>query len=185
MEIRSLMANKEGSWERQHSEFLAFITRFGNKVVSEEASRYLRKLSPKDLTTPGTSLLLAVITSEDGERIAGASCMTSYGCGINLVIVHPLYRGTGIGSKLLMNQISTLGRLSCLVSLNNISSLQMCFRAGLSARGLIKGQGGRPLLLLEDISDLSPIQKVVSPTTFKEGDPVVTTRPGHIDSISK
>ncbi|GGH14561.1 GNAT family N-acetyltransferase [Paenibacillus segetis] len=149
MEIRSLLADKGVAWELQFSEILSFIQRFGRKVISTENYRILRKLSPRDLDTPGTSLLVATIKTEDGERIAGVSCVTSYGKGICLVVVHSLYRGTGLGSKLLMNQLSTLGRLSCRVTLSNISSLQMCFHAGLSARGIVKGLNGKTLLLLE------------------------------------
>lgn len=149
MEIRSLIDDKRGSWERQFSEILSFIQRFGSKAISTENYRCLRKLSPRDLNTSGTSLLLATIKTEDGERIAGVSCMTSYGNGICLVVVHPLYRGTGVGSRLLMYQQSSLGRLSCRVTLNNVSSLQMCFRAGLCARGIVKSRSGKPLLLLE------------------------------------
>ncbi|MNN49447.1 hypothetical protein D3C81_1639730 [compost metagenome] len=108
------------------------------------------KLSYDELIEDGSSVLLATIQTEDGTRLAGFSIVTVFGNKISLVLVHPLYRGRGIGSNLLVRQLSILGHLTCQVALDNISCLKMCFHAGLSAKRLIMVRGGRTELLLDD-----------------------------------
>lgn len=84
-----------------------------------------------------------------------------------------MYRGLGIGSELIRKQISKVGEMIFPVSIDNIACLQMCFRAGLHAKRLIKKQGRRPSLLFE------------GGTPIKEGEKVATTRTGHFDVIFK
>ncbi|MGG6313055.1 N-acetyltransferase family protein [Paenibacillus macerans] len=184
MEIRAAQPGDEGAWERQHGEALAFAQKYGAGRISPAAFRALLKLSPRDLSQPGSSLLLARIHAEDGERLAAVCCVTDYGRGLCLVVVHPLYRGRGLGSRLLSEQLALLGRLSCRVALGHVSSLQMCFRAGLYASGLIHAPGGKPVLLLEK-SLASPESEESAAHFSKEGDLFATPRPGHLDFISQ
>lgn len=136
-------------WEKQQAEILAFVQKHGRRTIPVASYRALMKLSRRDFLMPGSSLLLAIINTEDGPRIAGFSCVTKYGQGVCLVMVHPLYRGRGLGSRLLARQLAEMGRLTCLVSIANVSCLQMCFRAGLSACRLVKERTGQAKLILE------------------------------------
>lgn len=137
-------------WGRQHGDILSFVRKYGRRRISSDVYRSLMKLSYNELLEDGSSVLLATIQTEDGPRLAGFSIVAAYGKKICLVLVHPLYRGRGIGSKLLARQLSILGHLTCHVALDNISCLNMCFHAGLTAKRLIIVQGGRKVLLLDD-----------------------------------
>lgn len=186
MEIRAVTPYIGEVWEKQHGEVLAFAGKYGAGRIPPAAFRALLKLSPKELCLPGSSLLLARIQAEDGERMAGLCCVTGYGRGLCLVVVHPLYRGRGLGARLLSEQLALLKRLSCRVALGHVSSLKMCFRAGLHASRLIQAPSGKPLLLME--KNLAPpeAEDIDSAAHFsKEGDLVVSTRPGHLDLISQ
>ncbi|MNI58214.1 hypothetical protein D3C81_1591280 [compost metagenome] len=150
MNIITWIPCSERAWEHQHGDFLSMLRKYGRRRISSEAYRALMKLTYADLLNTGSSVLLATIQAEDGTRLAGFSIVTDYGKEVSLVLVHPLYRGQGIGSQLLAKQLSILGELSCQVALDNISCLQMCFHAGLSAKRLIKVRGGKAMLLLDE-----------------------------------
>ncbi len=190
MKIAAWQSDDRVAWEIKHAEMLAFVQHFARKRISESTYRAIRKLSSREMQLPGSSLLLATLQTEDGPRIAGLSCVTDYGRGICLVVVHPLYRGRGLGSALLDRQHAVLGRLTCRVSPSNLSSLQMCFRAGFSASRLIKPLDGRAELLLEKDgccrnSAPLPDHHFANPFHAKKVIPDVTTGLGHFDLIFK
>ncbi|WP_435921816.1 GNAT family N-acetyltransferase [Paenibacillus sp. DYY-L-2] len=149
MKITAWRPEDESDWNRQKAEILAFTQNYGGKRIPSGTYRALMKLSPRDLLLPGSSLLFATLRTEDGPRVAGLSCVTDYGRGVSLVIVHPLYRRKGLGSELLARQLSILGRLAFSVRTDHVPCLQMCFRAGLRASRLVKGANGRAELQLE------------------------------------
>lgn len=182
MDIRAVTLEKETPWKLKHSEILAFIQKYNAGRVPPLVFRNLLRLTPSDLKQPGCSLLVARIRAEDGERLAGVTCALDYGRKLCVVVVHPLYRGRGIGAKLLQAQQARLGQLSCRVALNQIHSLRMCFHAGMYASGLTRDPNGKPLLLLET-RPVSPTPAASVSHTSKEGDIVVTTRPGHPDLV--
>lgn len=191
MEIAAWQPECQVAWEIKHAEMLAFVHRYAGKSISAGMYRALMKLSGREMLLPGSSLLLAILQTEDGPRIAGLSCVTNYGRGICLVVVHPLYRGRGLGSGLLNRQHAVLGDLTCRVAPGNLSSLQMCFRAGFSASRLVKSPSGRAELLLEKTHGCSPDSAPVSEYDFanpfpaKKVIPDVTTGLGHFDTIFK
>lgn len=150
MNISTWVPCNEAAWEKQHGDILAFVRKYGKRHISTDMYRALMKLSYRTLTEPGSSILFATIRTEDGTRHAGISIVTSHGTDISLVVVHPLYRGQGIGSQLLTTQLDILGQLTCQVAMNNISCLHMCFQSGLTAKRLIKVRGGRTMLLLDE-----------------------------------
>lgn len=182
MEIRAVTLEAGVPWELQHGEILAFVHKYGAGRVSPPVLRALLRLAPSDLNRPGCSLLVARIRAEDGERLAGVSCAVDYGRTLCVVVVHPLYRGRGIGAQLLQTQLIRLKQLSCRVALTQVQSLRMCFRAGMFASGLTRDASGKTLLLLETRSD-SPEPAPPVAHNSKEGDIVVTTRPGHPDLV--
>ncbi|GJM79753.1 hypothetical protein HMSSN139_22490 [Paenibacillus sp. HMSSN-139] len=114
--------------------------------------------------------------------MAGVSCAADYGRTLCVVVVHPLYRGRGIGAKLLQAQLTRVKQLSCRVALSQVQSLRLCFRAGLYASGLTRGPNGQTLLLLET-RPVSPEHAESAAYNNKEGDMVVSTRPGHPDLV--
>ncbi|MBW4840250.1 MAG: GNAT family N-acetyltransferase [Paenibacillaceae bacterium] len=181
MEIRGVTLD-EVPWALQHGEILAFVRKYGSGHVSSAVLRGLLRLTPSDLNRPGCSLLVARIRAEDGERLAGVACAMDYGRTLCVVVVHPLYRGRGIGARLLQAQLTRLGQLSCRVALSQVPGLHMCFRAGLYASGLTRDPHGKALLLLESQPVLPNIEEP-SAHNSKEGDMVVTPRPGHPDLV--
>lgn len=191
MEIAAWHPGNRVAWEIKHAEMLAFVHRYARKSIPSATFRALMKLSGREMILPGSSLLLAILQTEDGPRVAGLSCVTNYGRGICLVVVHPLYRGRGLGSALLNRQHAVLGNLICRVAPGNLSSLQMCFRAGFSASRLIKSQTGRAELLLEKTHGCSLDSELMSDLDFanpfpaKKVIPDDTTGLGHFDTIFK
>lgn len=182
MEIRAVTIEAGVPWELQHGEILAFIRKYGTGRVPPGVLRALLRLTPGDLDRPGCSLLVARIRAEDGERLAGIACAADYGRTLCVVVVHPLYRGRGVGTKLLQAQLHRLKEFSCPVKLNQVASLRMCFRAGLTASGLIRNRNGQTMLLME-ARPVSPGLSEPAAHYSKEGDTVVTTRPGHPDLV--
>ncbi|MNI70533.1 hypothetical protein D3C73_1263540 [compost metagenome] len=150
MNIISWTPCNEKAWDQQHGNILSFVRKYGRRRISSDVYRTLMKLSYDELLEDGSSVLLATIQTEDGIRLAGFSIVTAFGKRICLVLVHPLYRGRGLGSKLLVRQLDILGQLTCQVAVDNISCLQMCFQSGLTAKRLIKVRGGRTELLLDE-----------------------------------
>ncbi|GAA0385641.1 GNAT family N-acetyltransferase [Paenibacillus motobuensis] len=150
MDWLTLKPDNEIDWRRKQSEILAFISRYGGKRLYRNVYQELLKLKHLDLSKPGTLLQLVTVQAEDGPRIAAFSGATGYGQDLCIIVVHPLYRGIGLGTALLKQQLAALGSLTCRIALDDLSALQMGFRAGLCARGLIKIHGGRRGLLLQD-----------------------------------
>lgn len=182
VEIRAVTREAGVPWELQHGEILAFVRKYGSGRISPAVLRGLLRLTTGDLDRPGCSLFVARIRAEDGERLAGISCTADYGRKLCVVVVHPLYRGRGIGVKLLQAQLTRLKHLSCRVSLSQVPELRLCFRAGLYASDLIRDPSGKTLLLLES-RPISPEHREPSAHYSKEGDIVVTPRPGHPDLV--
>ncbi|USB32399.1 GNAT family N-acetyltransferase [Paenibacillus sp. YPG26] len=150
MEITLVVPDQVNSWSRMHSSILGFIRKYGGQRITRDAYRQIQKLTPVTLRQPGCALFIATVHTEDGTRLAGLSLVAGYGDQAGIVVVHPLYRGRHIGTKLLQAQQLQMGRLSCRVALDNPSSLKMCFNAGLSARRMVLGPTGKPTLVLED-----------------------------------
>lgn len=149
MDISIVVPGEGPSWSRLHSSLLAFTRKYGANRITSEAYRELHKLTSGALQQPGWALFMATLNTEDGKRLAGLSMVSEFGERTSIVVVHPLYRGRQIGTRLLQAQLSEIGRLSCRVALDNVSSLKMCFNAGLSAGKLIQGPTGKPTLILE------------------------------------
>ncbi|RUT29516.1 GNAT family N-acetyltransferase [Paenibacillus zeisoli] len=149
MDITLIMPDQDSSWSRMHSSVLGFTRKYGGSRITRGAYREVQKLTPAALRQPGCALFIATVSTEDGSRLAGLSLMTGYGEQAGIVIVHPLYRGRHIGTRLLQAQQLQLGRLNCRVALDNPSSLKMCFNAGLTATRMIQGPTGKPTLVLE------------------------------------
>lgn len=185
MEIKAINASNRTDWETQYGDILSFIHEYGAGRIPSETLQALLKLSPRDLNLRGSSLLTAQIRTEDGTRIAGVCCVKDYGNELCLVIVHPLYRKLGLGTRLLSEQIAVLGLLSCRISLRHASSLNMCFRAGLSANRLVKDMHGKSWLVLERAIRSQSDSGGSTVKFSKEGDLVVPARPRHLNLIPK
>jgi GNAT superfamily N-acetyltransferase len=148
----TLRPDNEAEWKRLQSDILAFVSKYGGKRIYGNVYQQLLKLSYRDLSKPGNSFELITIQAEDGPKIAGFSGVTGYGHGICIVVIHPLYRGLGLGTALLRNRLTALGSLDCLIALDDLPGLRMGFKAGLCARRLIKTHAGKTGLLLQNQS---------------------------------
>lgn len=156
MDITLIMSTEESSWSRIHSSVLSFTRKYGGSRITRSAYRELQKLTPAVLRQPGCALFIATVSTEDGTRLAGLCLMTGYGEHAGIVVVHPLYRGRHIGTRLLQAQKLQMCRLSCRVALDNPSSLKMCFNAGLTAIKMVPGPTGKPTLVLEAGQQVDP-----------------------------
>ncbi|MBP2002552.1 GNAT superfamily N-acetyltransferase [Paenibacillus shirakamiensis] len=149
MEITQFIPDSDASWSRTHSTIMQFIRRYGGNRITNYAYQEVQRMTPELLANVGNAWTLATLKTEDGRRLAGIALTSDLGHRSSLVVVHPLYRGRRIGTKLLEAQLLTLGSIRCRVALDNISSLKMCFQAGLTARKLLLGPTGKPTLVLE------------------------------------
>ncbi|WP_138496272.1 GNAT family N-acetyltransferase [Paenibacillus pinistramenti] len=147
MIISPVRPEELSSWESYHGTLLAFIRKYASKRITADAYRAVLRLTPQSLAQPGTGIMQAVVSTEDGLRLAGVLCTAGYGQELSAAVVHPLYRSRGIGTLLMKAQLEQLGQMNCRVAIDNLSSLKMCFKAGLSAGGLTTGPTGKPTLL--------------------------------------
>ncbi|GGF92470.1 GNAT family N-acetyltransferase [Paenibacillus aceti] len=146
----TLKPDNDLDWKRVQSDLMAFIRKYGGKRAYSNIYQKLLKLNHRDLSKAGTSFELVTVQTEDGPRIAACSGVTGYGQGMCIIVVHPLYRGLGLGTTLLRHQLAAHGSLTCRIALGDLHSLRMGFRAGLCGRRLIKFRDGKLGLLLQD-----------------------------------
>ncbi|MWV44034.1 hypothetical protein GRF59_10350 [Paenibacillus sp. HJL G12] len=149
MKVTSLLSLPREDWNRQHSRVLRFLFEHGGKQTVRKDYVRLAQANEHFLRQPGTSLLTATVRGETGPVLIGASFIENYGEDAFLIAVHPLYRRKRVGYSLLTEQLERLGRIQCQAGLNQISFLNLCFRAGLTASSLTKAASGRILLQLE------------------------------------
>lgn len=151
MDIRPFNIKLDGPWEQIHQHILALYMKYAKciELPSHSMLPSLRKLSFATLLEKESSLLLATVKTEDGERIAGFAITTNYGRDIGLVIVHPLYRNIGIGTRLLSRQLTELGTLYYQVPMWNKAAIQMCFKAGFSATQMLSYSKRCSFLIME------------------------------------
>lgn len=163
MQISSLNTLTERQWQKQHQSVIDFIKNYGDKRITWDSYRRCSRLSRDTLQHPGESLLIATVRGDRGRTLAGVSYISRFGEDVCLIVVHPLYRKRHVGTTLLSSQLATLGRLNCHVALDNISSLKMCFNAGLTGHSLMVGPTGKPTLKLEGSYSTT--------TSIQEGEP--------------
>ena len=150
MDIRVIHSPQEDKWPMLRNKFTQFIIHAGDQRITVDAMKQLESLPFRGLQADGTQLVIATErTPRAKARLIGLSFVEDYGDTTCLVVVHPDYRGQSIGTKLLREQICRLGNLSCSVAMDNLSSLHMCFQAGLTAYTLIEGPTGKPTLAFE------------------------------------
>ncbi|HEY2495085.1 MAG TPA: N-acetyltransferase [Paenibacillus sp.] len=149
MHISSLNTVTERQWQKQHQSVIDFIKYYGDKRITLDAFHKCSKLNRGTLQHPGESLLIATVRGDRGRSLAGVSFVSGFGEDVCLIVVHPLYRKRHVGTTLLSSQLAIIGHLSCHVALDNISSLKMCFNAGLTGHSLMVGPTGKPTLKLE------------------------------------
>ncbi|OPA80862.1 hypothetical protein BVG16_00485 [Paenibacillus selenitireducens] len=150
MEIRAIRSLQTDQWNVLRSQCLRFITQHGDQRITADAMIQLESVTEQQLLETGTQLLLAIERVPIGKpRLIGVSFVRHYGEQTCLIVVHPTWRGMHLGTQLMSEQISYLGYLTCQVALDNISSLRMCFQAGLTAHRLTEGPTGKPTLAFE------------------------------------
>lgn len=146
MLIKEWQPEEGRNWELEHGQLLSFIQRYTRGRLPAESYYQLMKLSQSKLLAPGSSLLFALVRTEEGPLLAGLSCLTNQGRGVSIVVVNPFYRNRGIGSSLLSRQLARLGEVTCLVAPDNPAGLQMCLNAGLSVTRIVRSASGKTLL---------------------------------------
>jgi len=150
VDIRVIRSPQKIKWPLLRTKFVQFIIYAGEQHITVDALKQLESLPVSGLQEDGTQLLIATERTPSAKaRLIGLSFVENFGDTTCLVVVHPDYRGQSIGTQLLREQINRLGNLSCSVAMDNLSSLHMCFQAGLTAYTLIEGPTGKPTLAFE------------------------------------
>lgn len=149
MQIGSIRPEDMASWEKLHGSLLSFFREYGGTRHTPGAYKWLMRLTPLFLQQPGNHIVLATLRTEDGCRLAGYSFAANYGSDLSCVVVHPLYRSKGIGTRLLRKQLAELGHMELHVPINHVAALKMCFKAGFTADRVSTELSSRPTLLLK------------------------------------
>lgn len=147
VELKSLTSE---AWSLERRRLLSFAVQFGDKRLTVAALHALRRLAPSQLDgSLGGSRPSVVIVAKRGERIAGMGFAAEEGEAGCIVVVHPKERGLGIGTAIMKEMITRLGRLTCNVAADNTASMALCFRLGMSAVSMHKGPTGKSTLRFE------------------------------------
>lgn len=148
MKISAIRPEQLDGWASFHDSLLQFIRKYSSGQISTADYRKLQRLTPRSFLRPGTGILQAEVMTEDGSRTAGILCVCDYGSALCTIVVHPLYRRHGIGTRLLKTQLAQNERFGTAVASGNLAALKMCFNAGLTAYGARLAAAGNPELLL-------------------------------------
>ncbi|MCQ6558568.1 GNAT family N-acetyltransferase [Paenibacillus mendelii] len=148
---------------------LAFAGRYGSGRLSAEGLSLLRTIAavepitsasrnnphrirtaerpaPPTIAENGSA---AIAIALEAGKLAGFAFAADAGERACIVVVRPEMRGRGVGSALLSQLRQHYGHLSCSVAADNPASMQMCFRAGMTAVGMHRGPTGKPTLRFE------------------------------------
>lgn len=137
------------NWIIQRRTLLQFARRCGGLRISRELLRPLATLSTEQLEQEGASLLYAYVRTEQGPQIAGFCLAVGFGHELCMVVIRPLYRGRGLGTRLLQEQLSRLEYLVCTVDHDHTAAKKMCYHAGLTATGITSRPGGKTVIVYE------------------------------------
>lgn len=123
---------------------IQFLLKYGEGRITHQALRFLKNIATSDVTLPG---FVALVAREE-KKIVGIMIFSRYGIEEAFTAVHPNYRKQGIGEALLIEAKNRLGKVYTRVACDNIPSLKLCFRCGLTAFRMIKGPTGKPTFWL-------------------------------------
>jgi GNAT superfamily N-acetyltransferase len=140
MNIRTLSLQELLPYRQKIS---TFLRKYGEGRITHRAIRWLANSNISD-DKPGSLALFAFIE----KKLAGVMIFSNYGIEQAVTAVHPRYRKQGIGEALLMEAQKRLGKVYTRVAYDNIPSLKLCFRCGLTAFAMTKGPTGKPTLWL-------------------------------------
>ncbi|SHE76294.1 Protein N-acetyltransferase, RimJ/RimL family [Seinonella peptonophila] len=121
---------------------IRFIWKHGDQRITHQAIRWFRRLN--NVEQEGTLVALAM----EEKRLIGLTALSNYGLGEAFIVVHPRFRKSGVGEKLLQFTLQELPKVYTRVACDNIASLKLCFSCGLIAYKLISGPTGKPTLCL-------------------------------------
>ncbi|WP_223830205.1 GNAT family N-acetyltransferase [Paenibacillus arenilitoris] len=137
-------------WSAEQKRLLGFAMRFGDKRLAVSTIHALRKLDGARLEADQDGAYGSVVAvARQGGRLSGFGFAADGGEGGCMVVVHPEARGAGVGSSIVQAMISRLGRLTCSVAADNVASMALCFRLGMTAVSMHRGPTGKPTLRFE------------------------------------
>jgi GNAT superfamily N-acetyltransferase len=137
-------------WLTEQKRLIGFAIRFGDKRLAVSTIHALRRLDGTSLGADQQGEYGAVVAvATQGGRLVGFGFASEGGEGGCMVVVHPDARGLGAGSAIVQAMIQRLGRLCCNVAADNIASMALCFRLGMTAVSMHRGPTGKPTLRFE------------------------------------
>ncbi|SDT27519.1 Acetyltransferase (GNAT) family protein [Paenibacillaceae bacterium GAS479] len=144
-------------WTRSREQLIRMMIAWGGGRLSATGLAALQAMRPSELEASESAPEAAVAVLLQDGRPAGAAFARKAGREACLVAVSPPARGRGAGSGLLLKLQLLWGSLACRVAADNTASLNMCFRAGMTAIGLVDGPTGKPTLLFQSSNSASPV----------------------------
>jgi len=139
------------SWSKQNKQITTFVQAYGDKRITIATLQALQKLTSEQLAVAEHNEFpsAAVVTASSQGKLLGVGFAIDDGSSSCLIVVHPTARRQGIGNQLLDTLIRSLKHFSCLVAVDNISSLSLCFKYGLHATSMHEGPTGKTTLRFE------------------------------------
>lgn len=135
-------------WPHVKVQLISFVRKHSGRKITLHSLRCLSSLTAEQLLLPGYSIVTATIRGQDGPELIGLSFVADYGETACILVIHPLYRGNGLGAQLLSAQLNEAGPTSCLVAADsNIPSPRL--KTGLQACELVPCRSGQPTLKLK------------------------------------
>ncbi|GAB7388662.1 hypothetical protein BSNK01_25000 [Bacillaceae bacterium] len=124
---------------------MQFFHAYGDKRITRQGMRWLKTVSPGELSAEKGTLILAAV---EGNRLLGLLAIADFGRRESFVAVHRKQRRSGIGKRLLEELLKHVDKAYGRVALDNIPSLKMCLAMGMVAFKLVTGPTGKPTLWL-------------------------------------
>lgn len=138
------------SWKKQRAKVLNFISRYSEKRIAIATFNSLRSIEANQLNDSEQEPASAAIFSMVEEKhLIGVAYFNNNEPKQCLIVIHPLFRGKGVGEQLFTSLINKYKDFRCYVALDNINSIKLCFKCGLHAISVTKGPTGKPTLCFE------------------------------------
>ncbi|MGG4141644.1 GNAT family N-acetyltransferase [Paenibacillus algorifonticola] len=148
MEVQLLTPKQ---WNSNRNRLADFAVQYGDKRLTVASIQAFRSLNSAQLgpSVEAAYSEAAVSIARQGSRLLGVGFATNGGKQECFFVVHPEARELGVGTAVARSLINKLGQLTCHVAVDNIPSMALCFRLGMSAVSMFTGPTGKPTLRFE------------------------------------
>ncbi|ANY65078.1 hypothetical protein BBD42_00235 [Paenibacillus sp. BIHB 4019] len=148
MEVQLLTPKQ---WNCYRNRLADFAVQYSDKRLTAASIQAFRALNSAQLvpSVDAANSEAAVSIARQGSRLLGVGFAINGSKQECFFVVHPEARELGVGTTVARSLISRLGQLTCHVAVDNIPSMALCFRLGMSAVSMFTGPTGKPTLRFE------------------------------------